>query len=159
MSTNRALCSPTLALARNTFKTDSSIRASEISPARTASSKPWYVPFRSEGSSNMSLPALNASTAARPDAAGPPCGYSRVRAPISRASVTTRPLNPSSCFNNPSMMASEVVATLAASGSSAGAVMWATMIESTPAEIAERKGSRSICSIWSRVRLTAASPR
>src|SRR5208282_619734 len=91
---------------------------------------------------STSLPALKESTAARPMPLF--CAYRRVKAAMSRASVTTIPLNPISSLRSPSTIALDVVATRLGSESSAGTVTCATITASTPASMARRNVGSSV---------------
>ena len=77
---------------------------------------------------------------------------------MSSASVTIRPLKPSSSRSTPVRIAWLIVAG-APLGSTAGNTTWAVMIVSTPAAMAALKGGRSIAWNCSRLCVTCGSPK
>ena len=104
------------------------------------------------GTSSSSAPARIAWTGATFG------GYVDVAPAMSSASVTIRPLKPSSSRSTPVRILWLIVAG-APDGSTAGNTTWAVMIVSTPAAMSALKGGRSIDSNCASVWVTCGSPK
>ncbi len=117
-------------------RSEASIRASLISPPRTAASTAFQATERSGGLSSWSTPALIARTATR---ASP---YFFRTPSMASESVITTPSKPRRSRSRPVRMGRERVAG-SPLGSKAGKTMCAVMTESTPAAIAALNGGAS----------------
>ncbi|OLC73568.1 MAG: hypothetical protein AUH78_13355 [Gemmatimonadetes bacterium 13_1_40CM_4_69_8] len=135
-ATTRCANRPSRRLISSTRRTDASSRSRLTRPPSTAAVMALRAESGSAGMRSRSEPARNARTVASP------APYFATIAPITSASVTTRPRKCSESRSRPVSTAADRVA-----GSSdpvkAGKAMWALITTSAPAEMPPRNGTSS----------------